>query len=307
MEIITNLNEFQKNKPYLSVALGNFDGVHLGHQHLLAEIVNAAKANNGESMVFTFAPHPKTLFSQEPLKLLNTEAEKVANMEKNGVDMMLNFDFNLESAAQEPEDFFREVLVEKLKVDFLVVGFNYHFGARGRGDAKLLTELAAEYGVKLKVMPAYTLGSEVVSSSLIRQKLEMGEVKAANKLLGYEYCLSGEVVHGKQIGRTIGFPTANVDATDIMQLPKFGVYAAYGICDGVTYKAVVNVGMRPTVADNLAPTIEAHCLDTDMDFYGKIMEVHFVSEIRYEQKFQGLEQLKAQIACDAQSARKILA
>lgn len=307
MEIITNLNEFQKNKPYLAVALGNFDGVHVGHQNLLAEIVTAAQNNNGEAMVFTFSPHPKSLFSDVPLKLLNTEAEKVANIEKTGVHMMLNFDFNLKSAAQEPEDFFREVLVEKLKVDFLVVGFNYHFGACGRGDAQLLAELCQDYGIKLKVMPAYTVGEEVVSSSLIRKKLENGEVNSANQLLGYEYSLAGEVVHGKQIGRTIGFPTANVDATDIMQLPKFGVYAAFGICDGVTYKAVVNVGMRPTVSDNLAPTIEAHCLDTDCDFYGKIMEVHFVSEIRYEQKFEGLEQLKAQIACDAQSARNILA
>lgn len=306
MKIITNLNEFKQKSSYLAVALGNFDGVHIGHQHLLAEIVASAKANAGEAMVFTFAPHPKSLFSNVPLKLLNTEAEKVENIAKTGADLMLNFDFNLQSAAQEPEDFFREVLVEKLQVDFLVVGFNYHFGKGGRGDAKLLAELAAQHGVQLKVMPAYTLGDEVVSSSLIRQKLENGEVQAANQLLGYEYCLSGEVVHGKQIGRTIGFPTANVDATEVMQLPKFGVYAAYAICEGVTYKAVVNVGLRPTVADNLVPTIEAHCLDTDMDFYGKIMEVHFVSEIRYEQKFNGLEQLKAQIACDAQSARDIL-
>jgi riboflavin kinase/FMN adenylyltransferase len=309
MKILRSITEYQPGKSFLAVTLGNFDGVHLGHQQLLKRAVAAAAENGGESMLFTFRPHPMTVLAPRPPQFLADNEEKRRAVAACGLDYMLEFPFTPQIAAQSPEYFVRFYLREMLEADLVIVGFNFHFGAGGAGSVEDLQRLGAEQGIAVEVMPPYEVGEGVVSSSRIRRLIAGGQIAAANSLLGREYVLAGEIVHGRQIGRTIGFPTANVAVDASLQLPAYGVYAAYAEFVGDEAKsmpAVVNVGLRPTVGENLEPTVEVHCLGADGDFYGKNMRVRFVRELRSEQKFASLEDLQAQIARDSEQALKIL-
>ena len=309
MRILTATSEYQREKDFLAVTLGSFDGVHLGHRELLRRTRQAADEAGGRAMALTFEPHPMKVLSDRPPQLLQTREEKRRAMAEADMDYLLEFPFDREAAAQSPEDFVRCHLHQRLGADLVVIGFNYRFGARGAGDAALLQQLGRQFGIRVEVVPPCRCELGVVSSSLIRSLVAEGRISAANALLGREYVLSGEVCHGRELGRQLGFPTANIPAAEGMLLPAFGVYAARAECAGREYPAVVNVGLRPTVTggdDDLLPTIEAHCPGISEDFYGRRMRLRFVGEIRREQKFASLALLKEQIAADCRTALDML-
>ena len=308
MRILTATSEYRRQEGFLAVTLGSFDGVHLGHRELLRRTRAAADAAGGQAMAFTFEPHPMSVLSERPPQLLQSREEKRRALAAAGMDMLLEFPFDLAAAAQSPEDFVRVHLHQQLGADMVVVGFNYHFGARGAGDAAMLQSLGRQLGIRVDIVPPCRSELGIVSSSLIRSLVAEGRLREAAALLGREYVLAGEVCHGRQLGRQLGFPTANILATEGMLLPAFGVYAAWAECDGREYPAVINVGLRPTVTsgEDLLPTIETHCLGVHEDFYGKMMRLRFVGEIRREQKFASLDQLRAQIAADSRTAAGML-
>lgn len=308
MKILRSVTDFEQQNKFLAVTLGNFDGVHLGHQQLLRRAVAAAKENGGLSMAFTFEPHPLAVLSAQQLQLLQSQAEKRRAIADFGLDYLLELPFTAELAAMQSEPFAEQFLGPRgLAADLLVVGFNFSFGAKGAGGPQTLQALGSQQGYQVEVVPPCQQDGDVVSSSRLRKLIAAGQIVQANRLLGREYALAGEVVHGRQLGRQFfGFPTANILAAAGMLLPAFGVYAAYAECLGQTWPAVVNVGLRPTVAENIVPTIETHCLGADCDFYGREMRVRFVQEIRAERKFASMELLREQIAADSETAAKIL-
>lgn len=308
MKILRSAAEFDQQAGFVAVTLGNFDGVHLGHQQLLRRAAAAARENGGVALAFTFEPHPLAVLAKQPPRLLQSRAAKRRAIAELGLDYLLELPFTAELAAVPPRAFVRQFLAPAgLAADLLVVGFNFSFGAKGEGNAETLQKLGAELGLRVEVLPPFQWEGRVVSSSWLRRLIAGGEIAMANRLLGREYALAGEVVHGRQLGRNFfGFPTANILADASMLLPAFGVYAAWAECAGRVFPAVVNVGLRPTVAENVVPTIETHCLGVDCDFYGQQMRVRFVREIRPERKFASLELLREQIAADSRTAAEIL-
>lgn len=308
MKILRSVKDFEQQNKFLAVTLGNFDGVHLGHQQLLRRAVAAAQAAGGLSLAFTFAPHPLAVLSERQPQLLQTPAEKRRAIAGLGLDYLLELPFTKDLAQMSPADFSAQFLAAAgLAADLLIVGFNFSFGAKGVGNAQTLCSLGEQQGYNVEVLPPYLQNGEVVSSSWLRKLIADGQIARANSLLGREYALSGEVVHGRQLGRQFfGFPTANILADKPMLLPAYGVYAAWAECGGATWPAVVNVGLRPTIAENIVPTIETHCLGADCDFYAQNMRVRFVQEIRPERKFASMELLREQIAADSKKAAKIL-
>ena len=311
MIVLNSLQEFpaelRNTDRFVAVTLGNFDGVHVGHKALFSVMEREAKKHYGIGVAFSFKPHPQEVLTGVGPKKLNTEKDKEQIIHKLGADYLLNFPFNRTVAAQSPEDFVREVLIEGLNAKEVVVGYNYTFGDRGVGTAKILEELCAFYDCHVTVVPQVQTRLGVVSSTLIRRKIAAGDIAAANELLGYNYQLKGKVVKGLQLGRKLGFPTANVRLEEDMQLPEYGVYACYSAFEGRMVKSVVNVGLRPTINNNVEPTVESNLLNFTGNLYGKKMTVFFVEKIRSEEKFDGLDALKRQIAKDAKTAEAILA
>lgn len=309
MKILHSLADYQKNSGFLAATLGNFDGVHCGHRQLIKSTVEEAARRQGEALVFTFEPHPLAVLKGDQLKLLQQREAKREAIAELGVDYLLELPFTKQLAALSPEEFFKKYLAAGLKPDWLTVGYNFSFGAGGQGDARLLQALGREYNIETKIEPAFIDEEGLpVSSSRIRQLIGEGKISKANGLLGREYMLMGEIVHGRQLGRQFGFPTANILAKPGMLLPAFGVYAAWAECGtgASAMPAVVNVGLRPTVAENIVPTIETHCLGVEQDFYGQLMRVRFVQEIRPERRFDSFELLVRQIAADCETAGAIL-
>lgn len=310
MKVLNGIEEFPaeiiNSNRFVAVVLGNFDGVHVGHKALFSVMEREVKKHDGVAVAFSFKPHPLEVLKGECPKKLNTEKDKEILIGKMGADYLLNFPFSKDAAAQSPADFVREVLIEGLNAKEVVVGYNYTFGDKGRGNAQMLVELCAQYDCHVSVVPKVETRLGVASSTLIRQKVAAGEIEAASELLGYCYQLKGKVVKGLQLGRKLGFPTANVKVDPDMQLPEYGVYACYSAFEGRMVKSVVNVGLRPTINNNIEPTVESNLLNFTGNLYGKKMTVFFVEKIRSEQKFDGLEALKSQIAKDAKTAEQIL-
>ncbi len=307
MKILQSIKDFKRPDKFLAVTLGNFDGVHLGHQQLMRRAVAAAQNAGGCSLAFTFEPHPLAVLTGRPPRLLQSQAEKRQAIASMGLDYLLELPFTAELAALPPEDFVRQFLrPDGLHIDLLIVGFNFSFGAGGAGNAETLQKLGEKYGFQVEVMPPCRRCGGIVSSSWLRRLIAEGKIAKANRLLGREYMLSGEIVHGRRLGRQFfGFPTANILADENLLL-AYGVYAAWAECSDCRWPAVVNVGLRPTIAENIVPTIETHCLGVDQDLYGQHMRVHFVQEIRPERKFASMELLREQIAADSRIAAEIL-
>lgn len=308
MKILRSVKEFEQQNKFLAVTLGNFDGVHLGHQQLLRRAVMAAQAAGGVSLAFTFAPHPLAVLSDQQPQLLQSQTEKRRAIAEIGLDYLLEMPFTAELSHLSPADFVAQFLAESgLAANLVIVGFNFSFGARGVGKAQTLQQLGNEQNFEVEILPPYQRDGQIVSSSWLRQLIADGQIVKANRLLGREYALAGEVVHGRQLGKQFfGFPTANILAEQAMLLPAYGVYAAWAECAGRVWPSVVNVGLRPTIAENIVPTIETHCLGADCDFYGQEMRVRFVQEIRPERKFASMELLREQITMDSKKAAKIL-
>lgn len=290
------------------VALGNFDGVHLGHQAVLAETCRIAERLGAPPAVFTFTPHPREFFKPDagPLSIYPLH-DKMTLLKEAGMEFLYLARFDTAFSQISAEDFVDKVLAQDLRVRHVITGDNFIFGHGRHGDAALLTRRAADAGFKTThVTGLCDAGGTPVSSSRIREALGTGDVKAASYLLGRPYAISGHVRHGEGRGKSLGFPTANLAVTHIFR-PAAGVYAVrVKLPDGRSVKGVANLGIRPTVGGT-DPLLEAHCFDFSADLYEKIIEVQLVNFIRAERKFDSLDALKTQIGLDSAKAKEILA
>jgi riboflavin kinase/FMN adenylyltransferase len=289
----------------LHLALGVFDGVHVGHQAVIGRAVEAAKRDGGMAGVLTFDPHPIRVIApgKAPSALLATLHHKAQIVEELGVELFIALHFDEKFAAREATDFLDELL--KAKVRTIAVGEDWRFGHGRHGDVELLQQQSALRGFTLEAVAPVMLDGERVSSTRIRQAIRDGNLAAATRMLGRPYSVSGPVVVGRQLGRTIGFPTANIATADA-QLPPDGVWAVrVRFPDRSETNGVANLGTRPTV-DGVGRSLEAHLFDFSGDLYGREIELEFVHFLRGEQKFDGLEALKRQIAADAAEARRKL-
>jgi riboflavin kinase/FMN adenylyltransferase len=296
VEIIAGTADFVLERE-TAAAIGKFDGVHIGHRRLLEEII-AKKQYGLDACVFTFNPPPAVLFGTGDGKELTTVHEKRILLERMGVDVLVEFPLNLTNAAMEPEEFVRDVLARQMNTDFIAAGTDLSFGAGGRGNAALLKNLSGELGFEVKTIEKVRIDDIEVSSSVIREYVEAGNMSAAERMLGIPYPVMGKVMHGNCIGRTLGFPTVNIIPDSSKLLPPNGVYEADVLYRGRKYAGVSNVGLKPTVSDASTMSVETYIYDFDEDIYGENIEVYLKKFRRPEQRFAGVEELKAQLKKD---------
>lgn len=292
-----------------AIALGNFDGVHCGHQRVIQPVLNfSSPSSQTYATVVTFNPHPREFFTGQRRALLTPLDEKAQHLRQLGVEQLVLLPFDWELAALSPQQFVEKILVKQLCSVKISVGEDFCFGKARTGTAIELQAIAANYGIPVTIVPLYTCDGKRISSSSIRQALEQGDLKCVNQLLGRPYTLTGPVVKGQQLGRTIGFPTANLQPPPEKFLPRQGVYAVQVFLEEGkerTKLGVMNIGHRPTV-DGTIPTIEVHLLDWSGDLYGKNITVQLEKFLRPEQKFASLEALKAQIQTDCVLAKSFV-
>ncbi|AEA44079.1 bifunctional riboflavin kinase/FAD synthetase [Fluviicola taffensis] len=305
MRVVRQLNSEEKfNRPILT--LGTYDGVHLGHQEIIRSLVEKARTENKESVLFTFDPHPRKVLYPESysVKLIDTVDEKLEKLKELGLDTVILFPFTKEFSRLSAMEFVRDVLVNQIGVSEMHIGHDHHFGKNREGSFQELQELGELYDFSVFQLPAIFLEETAISSTKIRNAILDGNVEYANQLLGSSFVLQGKVVKGQQIGRTIGFPTANIDLDNTEKIvPKNGVYAAQVHIGSKSYHAVMNIGTRPTIANNGSVTIEVYLFDFNEDIYDQFIKVEVKQRIRDEQRFENIEDLKNQIQLDEISAR----
>lgn len=290
MKIISNLDEYQSETP-LALSIGMFDGVHKGHQSIITKLNQIAAEKNLETAVFTFWPHPRTIFNpNDDLKLLNTIEEKTYLLEKNGVQNLVLKEFDEAFRNLTGEEFVKQILVEKLHVKHLIVGYDHTFGKNKSGDYQLLEKMAPKFGFEVEQVNAVDFKDKHISSTQIRNALNEGNVKEAAEMLGYVYSVSGKVVDGKKIGRTIGYPTANISVHPMKLLPKKGAYIVDVFAKKKQLQGMLSIGTNPTVDGNSLST-EVYILDFDDDIYGEEISVNFREFLHDEIKFESLEKL----------------
>ena len=288
------------------VTIGTFDGVHLGHQKILQTLKNEAESVQGESVLLTFYPHPRIVLFPEShgLKLLQTQAEKIDKLEKNGLQNLVVYPFSFEFSRLTALEFVRDILVNKLHVRKIVIGYDHQFGKNREGSIAYLKDIAETYEFEVIEIPAQDIDEVNVSSTKIREALLKGDVQRANMFLGEPYQLSGTVIRGKALGQTIGFPTANIDVnSDLKLIPGIGVYAVEVLVDDQVYRGMLNIGLRPTVVSSDVVNLEVHILDFHQDIYDKNITVRFMDRVRDEQKFESVEALKEQLKNDEKVVR----
>lgn len=291
-----------------AVAIGNFDGVHLGHLAVIGAMQEAANAQGLVPSVLTFEPHPRRFFAKDiaPFRIERVR-DKLARLRDVGIERAYMPRFDGHFAAMPAEEFLDRVLLKQLGAKAVVTGENFAFGHKRRGDSAMLKNWGNTHGVHVITVPPVKNDGEICSSSAIRTAITSGNVAHAGKLLGRAYRLSGRVVHGQARGRTIGFPTANVALSPELITPAFGVYAVRATVGKTTFDGVANFGIRPTVAVDKKPVLEVYLFDTLQEIYGKKLHVDFVDKLRDEMKFDGVDALKNQIAKDCAAARLALA
>jgi len=284
-----------------------FDGVHKGHKRILGKVVQSARLQDCPSLVVTFHPHPRLVLTKNSeVKLLHTYDERIEHFRLAGIDQLLIIPFTMGFAALSAEEFIRDILFETIGMRTIFTGHDHSFGKDAGGNFRLLRKLSRQYDFTIEKVPAFKLEGKPVSSSLIRHELEIGAVNHANKLLGYPYTLSGNVVRGNQIGKLIGFPTANIHVEDSHKLiPEKGVYATLISWNGSTYKGMSNIGIRPTINGHEL-TVEANIFDFDTDIYFEKLTLHLIDRIRDEKKFGNLDLLKSQLYQDRRNAECML-
>lgn len=306
MEVLRVREKIYQRFDRPAVALGNFDGVHLGHQKILKSAVETAHSRKRQALVYTFDPHPRVVLNKAPeVPRITTLNERAEILEHLGIDVLIMAEFTLEFAAQSPQEFVKNILVEELGVRDIFVGEDYRFGKGRLGTAETLRRMAPEEGFRVHVVPAVMVGRERVSSSRIREHLTVGDIGDANRLLGRQFAMEGKVIHGHHRGKTIGFPTANIKHESKL-LPPEGVYAGYCRVRSEIHPAVMNIGRNPTFKDRRL-SYEVHILDFDADIYGEHIRVYLVEKLRPEMVFSGIDELKAQILRDIERSRGILA
>jgi len=296
--------------PNAVVTVGVFDGVHCGHDAIIRRLLAVAKEKKGKSVVVTFWPHPRLFLTPEGagLKYLSTLREKRELFDKKGVDHFIIVPFTRELSNYSSEKFIKEIIVGKVQAKYLIVGFNHHFGKNREGSFETLKSLAGKYKIEVEQVDARVVDNQNVSSTRIREAMNSGDILLANRLLGYHYSLNGTIIGGKKIGRSLGFPTANILPKERYKLiPKDGVYAVYINLDDKTLKGMLNIGLRPTLSNGEnGKSIEVHIFDFKHQIYGKDVQVRFVGRIRDEVKFSSVEHLVEQLKKDKTIAQDIL-
>lgn len=308
MRLIRGLYNLPKNWSGCALTIGNFDGVHLGHQAILEKLCDKAAEIGMPSVVLLFEPQPAEFFAQKqseqlaPARLMRLR-DKLNALRFSGVDYVLCVRFDTTFAGKSAVDFIRELLVEKLKARYVSIGDDFRFGANRTGDFELLRNAGLKYRFAVEDSHSHRLDNQRISSSLIREALAQDNLTLANQLLGKAYCIGGRVAHGNKLGRTIGFPTANILLNRLVT-PIQGVYAVQVETPKGKFNGIANVGNRPTV-NGSKPLLEVHLFDFSGDLYGKTLRVTFVEKIRNEIKFANVEALKAQIMIDVEKVRSI--
>ena len=293
MRIIEGTTEFQVQEE-TAISMGKFDGRHQGHQLLVERIVKK-KQEGLKALIFTFD------FGDRPVLLLPEERREM--LRKWGVDYLLECPFVESISHMEAEEFVRKILVERLHVRYLAVGTDFRFGCQRRGDYRLLQRLSAECGYEVEVVEKACWQGEEISSSRIRRELEQGRMELVNQLLGYAYSVTGEVLHGRKIGRTLGMPTTNIVPSERKLLPPNGVYATRTVIAGELFEGITNIGYKPTVGAEPRKGVETYLFDLDRNLYGEILTVRFYGYERPERKFDSLEELKKRIGQDVEWGR----
>lgn len=302
MRIITGTTDFKILQP-TALAIGKFDGLHLGHRELLKQIL-MMKSEGLLSTIFTFDPPPEVLFGKRQAKEITTKEEKRIIFEKMGVDILIEYPLNEISAAIEPEDFVKMVLKEKMNMSYLAAGYDLSFGHKGAGNAGLLRKLAPELAFELKIIEKVCEEGREISSTFIREEVEKGNMSHVTKLLGEPYMVIGQVVHGAKLGRRIGMPTINLLPEKEKMLPPNGVYYSRTKIGEKEYKSITNIGEKPTVSNAKQIGVETYLYEFDQDVYGKNAIVKLLEFKRPERKFSDVEELKAQMMKDVNEGRE---
>jgi len=306
MQLITDLSRISTPFSNSVITLGNFDGIHIGHQELVSMVIRRAKELKGQSMVVTFRPHPLKILAPEKCPpLISIYEEKIRLLEKLGIDVLVKIPFSLDFAAMTPRDFVKDILCGLLGAKEIFVGYNYRFGRGREGTTETLKKMGEEFGFSVNEVEQISHNGKAVSSTAIRQLLKDGRVEDAADLLGRPYALIGIVVHGDSRGRQLGFPTANIVSRHVI-IPSDGVYAVKVAARDRCYDGVANIGFRPTF-DKQTLAIEVHLFDFDEDLYGEEVTLFFLSKIREERKFESADALIRQISKDIEEAKSILA
>tara|TARA_Y100001972_G_scaffold128811_1_gene191908 strand:+ start:2714 stop:3643 length:930 start_codon:yes stop_codon:yes gene_type:complete len=303
MILVDNLEDFSC-VDHSIVTSGTFDGVHVGHQKILRQLVETAKFHKGQSIVITLWPHPRFVLKRDPesLKLLSTFEEKAALIEEMGVDILLKVPFTKDFSELSSQSFIEDIIIKKLKTEVLIIGYDHRFGKNREGGFDYLMEHASEFGFEVKEIPREDIDHAGVSSTRIRNALAAGEVHIASELLGRHYSLSGFVKDGDRIGRSIGFPTANIDVPESYKLiPCDGAYAVYIHLGNEKFQGMLNIGWRPTVSGQ-ERRIEVNIFNFDREIYNKRLTIEFVQLLRKEKKFDSIELLKDQLNKDKSQA-----
>lgn len=307
MKVFTNLEELPQLQD-LVITQGTFDGVHQGHEKVLKSVVERAKSQGQASMLLTFYPHPRLVVNpgDNSLRMLSTIEEKRALIAQTGIDYMLVLPFTSEVSKYSPEQFVKEILVDRLRIKTIIVGYDHRFGFNRGGNLETLKTLGETYGFDVSEILANEIDNIAISSSRIRKCLLEGKIEEANELLGRKYSFSGLVVHGQKIGRTLGFPTVNIQLDDHYKLiPAPGVYAVVAYLGDQHYKCAMNIGFRPTFGD-FGMTIEGYLLNFSGEIYGSTLKFEVISRIRPEIKFNNIEELKHKIREDVEVTEALL-
>jgi len=306
MKLYTNLADIKQPFQKACVTIGNFDGVHLGHQLLFSEVVGRAHSLNGTSIVVTFDPHPLKVLRPESIRLISTTQQKIELIERAGIDVLIIIPFDREFASTSANRFVDEILIKTIGVKELIVGYDYAFGRGRQGNIEFLKAMGKQEGFPVTVVEPYYEKGMLVSSTKIREFVAMGRMRDVRTLLGRYYQIRGEVQLGRQRGgRVVGFPTANLQISEEDLCPKRGVYVTQVIYDGKCYGSVSNIGYNPTFGENRL-VAETHIFDFDDDIYGKPIRINLLRHLRGERKFSGPEALANQIRQDIKVARKVL-
>jgi riboflavin kinase/FMN adenylyltransferase len=300
----TNIFDSNISLPKTAIVLGNFDGLHKGHRMLINRAMVLSKELGIASAIFAFEPHPKFVLNNSPeIKLIFTKHEKETIVKELGVNYYIQYPFKTEIANYEPEQFIEKIIVNQINPHTVIIGEDYRFGKMRKGDAAYLKELGRKYQFEVEVIKKLEYMNREISSTWIREEIKEGNIKMANSLLGREFFFLGRICEGAKLGRTIGFPTANLAHNPDKLLPPNGVYSSYIELNQKTYKGITNIGNKPTVYSN-EKTIETHILDFDKDIYGEEIKVRLTNFIRPEKKFESLQLLKKQIQWDLECVER---
>jgi len=297
MEVFTDIKNINIDKT--AICVGTFDGLHQGHMVVINKTIEQAKRLNAKSLVFTFWPHPhEIIFPDKTVYYLNTFQEKIDLFTKSGIDYLVLFPFNKEFSNKTSKEFIKDFLVEKLNMKFFVIGYDHQFGKEREGKYEKMMNCAEELNFGIERVEQQAIKDEFISSTKIRNLIKEGELELANSLLGYKYFTSGDVIRGKQIGKSIGFPTANINIAPNKIMPKTGVYCVKVDLEDKIYTGMANIGFNPTIDNSKELNLEVHLFDFQKDIYQKKIKISFYKRIRNEEKFSSLEALKSQLEKD---------